>query len=73
MKVFKTQAKTKDEIRLDQERDIKEQAAGRKTEGSPAVVSVGLRPAYLTAGSATQAADTKDGPWQAAKTKKDRR
>lgn len=49
-KTFKAVAKTKEEIRIEQSRDIKAQAAGRKIEEGEMLIA-GARPSYLTAGS----------------------
>ncbi|CAE8640290.1 unnamed protein product [Polarella glacialis] len=46
-KVFKSQAKTKDEIRMDQERELRDKARGKENAGAEHVVA-GQRPVYLT-------------------------
>jgi len=49
-KVFKAAAKTKEEIRNEQDRDIKAQSAGKVADSGLHVIA-GARPSYLTAGS----------------------
>jgi hypothetical protein len=49
-KVFGGVAKTKDEIRLQQERDIAAQAKGKEVVSGQEVVVVGQRPQYIAAG-----------------------
>mmetsp|Transcript_137829 Transcript_137829/g.428280 ORF Transcript_137829/g.428280 Transcript_137829/m.428280 type:complete len:282 (-) Transcript_137829:80-925(-) len=61
-KVFKAAAKTREEIRNEQSRDIKAQAAGKSADGSERVVA-GARPTWLSSGGAAASKD--DGPWQA--------
>merc|ERR1711920_1075992 len=46
MKVFKKSAKTKEEVRLEQERELKAKDAGKEISGAEIVVA-GARPAYL--------------------------
>jgi len=59
-KVFKAVAKTKEEIRNEQSRDIKAQAAGKNLDGSEQVIA-GARPSWLTNGPSS---GRDDGPWQ---------
>jgi len=59
-KVFKAAAKTKEEIRNEQSRDLQRQAAGKGIDASEHVIA-GARPSYLTAGSS---ASRDDRPWQ---------
>jgi len=70
-KVFKSAAKTKEEIRLEQERDLNAQARGKAVDTGEQVVA-GARPAYLNQDAATRQGS--DETWQAvAKSKKERR
>jgi len=59
-KVFKAAAKTKEEIRNEQDREIKAQSAGKGVDGGSHVIA-GARPSYLAAGS-TSSLD--GGAWQ---------
>merc|ERR1740121_848982 len=59
-KTFKATAKTKEEIRLEQNRDIKAQEAGRSVEGGETVIK-GARPTYLSAGPSAAASSGVDG------------
>lgn len=65
-KVFKTTAKTKEEIARDQESDLQAQASG-KAVSSAQWVAVGVRPAYLTEGSAPGAKTDAGAGWVSAK------
>jgi hypothetical protein len=71
-KTFKAVAKTKEEVRQEQERDIKAAVSGKDLKGAETVVA-GQRPAYLNeAGSSPQAAGA-GGDWQDAASKSRRR
>jgi len=73
-KVFKTIAKTKDEIRQAQEQDMKAQAVGSDVSSGVKVIA-GQRPAYLTGGKAGAPGDpqAKDDAWtEVPKTRKGR-
>jgi len=59
-KVFKAAAKTKEEIRNEQDRELKAQSSGKGVDGGSHVIA-GARPAYLAAGS-TSSLD--GGAWQ---------
>jgi len=59
-KVFKATAKTKEEIRNEQHRDIKAAAAGKNLEGAEQVIA-GARPSYLSAGSSSALPGTAGG------------
>lgn len=55
-KSFKAAAKTMQEIRNEQNRDIRAQAVGKGIEGAEQVIA-GARPAYLTAGTGSPGAE----------------
>jgi len=59
-KVFKAAAKTKEEIRNEQDREIKAQSAGKGVDGGSHVIA-GARPSYLAAGSSSS---LDGGAWQ---------
>merc|ERR1712107_639126 len=65
-KVFKTAAKTKEEIRQAQEKDIIKAQSGHDAPSGEKVIA-GQRPAYLTEGNGSSVVGepkAKDGPWQ---------
>eukprot|EP00929_Paragymnodinium_shiwhaense_P069309 TRINITY_DN34968_c0_g1_i1.p1 TRINITY_DN34968_c0_g1~~TRINITY_DN34968_c0_g1_i1.p1 ORF type:complete len:956 (-),score=276.38 TRINITY_DN34968_c0_g1_i1:83-2950(-) len=67
-KVFKAQAKTKEEIRQDQEKEIAAKARGQAVSSGATMVSAGARPAYLSPDNAGGAG------WQdASKSRRERR
>mmetsp|Transcript_83852 Transcript_83852/g.260744 ORF Transcript_83852/g.260744 Transcript_83852/m.260744 type:complete len:213 (-) Transcript_83852:86-724(-) len=73
MKVFKKTAKTKEEVRQEQERDLRSAEAGREVSHAEIIVA-GQRPSYLGANQDAAAPQVAGGDWQeAAKSKKGRR
>jgi len=72
VKVFKKTAKTKEEVRQEQERDLKSQTAGKDVSHAEVRVS-GQKPSYLADPSSASASAAAAEPWQDAKSKKGRR
>jgi len=64
-KTFKSIAKTKEEIRLEQERDMEAQAKGKEVATGERVTA-GLRPSCLVTADGAALASASDGPWQEA-------
>merc|ERR1712066_49499 len=62
-KTFKAVAKTKEEVRLQQEQEEKAQKSGKSVSGADFVVA-GARPSHVQQPMDASATSQKSGPWQ---------